>query len=134
MRFAPSLSLRLAAPLAAAFLSCGVAHAAADAAGTPATYSKERAVCENIASPESKAACIREAGAAQQAARGGQLSSRDANTYGQNAEQRCAAFPTASERAECVNRTQNQPASGSVQGGGVLRESETTTVIPAAKP
>ena len=134
MRFAPRFPLRLAAPFAAAVLACGAAHAASDAAGTPATYSKERAVCESITSPESKAACIREAGAAQQAARSGQLSSRDATTYDQNAEQRCAAFPTASERTECMNRMQNQPASGSVQGGGVLRESETTTVIPAAKP
>lgn len=134
MPFVPRFSPRLAAPLAAALLACGAAQAAPDAAGSSATYRQERAACDRIASPDSQAACIREAGAARQAARAGHLSSREASTYEQNAAQRCAAFATADERAECVNRLQNAPASGSVQGGGVLRESETTTVIPASRP
>jgi len=133
MPFARRLTQHLA-PLAALMALFGAAHAAPNEAAKPSTYSQERSVCESITSPESKAACIREAGAAQQAGRAGQLSSRDASTYDQNAEQRCAAFPTQSERADCVSRAQNPPASGSVQGGGVLRESETTTIIPAAKP
>ena len=49
-----------------------------------------------------------------------------------NATQRCAAFQTAADQADCMRRVQSSPASGSVSGGGVLRESTTTTItVPA---
>ena len=75
------------------------------------------------------ATCLREANNALDAARKGQLSSPGAAAP-DNATQRCAAFQSAAEQAECVRRVQNSPASGSVSGGGVLRESVTTTVVP----
>ncbi|QXL83682.1 hypothetical protein [Comamonas sp. NLF-1-9] len=85
--------------------------------------------CAGVA-PASRAACIREVGAAAQAARNGQLSSADAATYERNAMARCQVFKTEQDRRDCEKRM--GPAaelSGSVQGGGILREETTTYTI-----
>ncbi len=103
--------------------------AIAQSAGS--SYQKERAVCGH--NRQDKAACMREAGAAQQASRRGDLAHADASVYEKNALARCNAQP-AGERADCEKRirgTGNTEIDGSVMGGGAIRE--TTTVIPAPK-
>ena len=93
-----------------------------------ARYEQERQKCMTNNTQDSLATCLREAGAAQDAARKGQLSNPGPQAA-DNATQRCSAFQNADEQAECVRRVQG-PASGSVSEGGVLRESVTTTVLP----
>lgn len=121
----PRLPAYRLVPIAVFLAAMGGAHAAQPQASKSSTYTQERAVCDSITSPESKAACIREAGAAQQASRAGQLSSATSGAYEQNAVQRCSAFRDPSEQADCVGRLKNETTSGSVSGGGVLRQTET---------
>lgn len=80
---------------------------------------------------DSLATCLREANNALDASRKGDLSN-PGSAANDNATQRCAAFQTAADQADCMRRVQSSPASGSVSGGGVLRESTTTTItVPA---
>ena len=120
------LSFTLAsALLAASTLAMAQPSPAADAHGR---YEQERQKCMTNNTQDSLATCLREAGAAQDAARKGQLSNPGPQAA-DNATQRCSVFQNADEKAECVRRVQG-PASGSVSAGGVLRESVTTTVLP----
>ncbi|WP_395320241.1 hypothetical protein [Variovorax sp. UC74_104] len=99
------------------------------------TYQQELAVCGH--NQQDRAACIREAGAARQAAAQGGLTS--APDYRANALARCGLQQPA-DRAACEARVLgsmgNTTASvdGSVMGGGVIRESVTTTVVPLPAP
>ena len=107
-------------------------HAAAPrsaAADDQARDTQAREACTQRSDPDSRAACIREVGAARQAARSGDLTSLDAPTYTQNALQRCAVFQVAEDRADCEARLRN-PTSGSVDGGGLLRETHRTYTLP----
>ena len=120
------LSLALASALfAASTLAMAQPSPAADA---HARYEQERQKCMTHNTQDSLATCLREAGAAQDAARKGQLSNPGPQAA-DNATQRCSVFQNADEKAECVRRVQG-PASGSVSAGGVLRESVTPTVVP----
>ena len=114
----------------------GIAAATSATAQQPrrgnSTYQQEIAVCGHI--QQDRAACIREAGAARlEAARGGLTSAPD---YRRNALARCSLQPPA-DRADCEARvlgaSGNAKANvdGSVLGGGVIRESVTTVVMPA---
>ncbi|MBN8754049.1 MULTISPECIES: hypothetical protein [Variovorax] len=104
----------------------------ASAAGESAsTYQQELAVCGH--NQQDRAACIREAGAARQAAaRGGLTSAPD---YRANALARCSLQPP-TERSACEARVLGSMGNtrsmvdGSVMGGGVIRESVTTTMVP----
>jgi hypothetical protein len=94
--------------------------------------SRVAAVCGH--NQQDRAACIREAGAArQEAARGGLTSAPD---YQRNALARCGLQPPA-DRADCEARVLGGSGNtrgavdGSVMGGGVIRESVTTVVMPA---
>ena len=123
--------IALITPVVAAVL---LAASAAAVAQTPpqdarARYEQEREKCMTNNTQDTLATCLREANNALDAARKGQLSSPGAAAPG-NATQRCAAFQSTAEQAECVRRMQNSPVSGSGSGGGVLRESVTTTVVP----
>jgi len=95
--------------------------------GGGSTYQQEVAVCGH--NQQDRAACIREAGAARQAAaRGGLTSAPD---YRQNALARCSLQPPV-ERSACEARVTGSGDSaieGSVMGGGLIRE--TVTPIPA---
>lgn len=104
---------------------------AAHAAGPleQARHAQERETCAQRSDPDSRAACVREIGAARQAARSGDLTSLDAPAYAQNALQRCAVFKVAEDRADCEARLRN-PISGSVDGGGLLRETRRTYTLP----
>jgi hypothetical protein len=69
-----------------------------------------------------RATCLREAGAALQEARRGNLSTGSDRDLGQNRMIRCDALP-AQDREDCAMRMQGQgSASGSAQQGGILRE------------
>lgn len=92
-------------------------------------YQQEMSTCKT-APPASQAACRREAGAALAAAKRGALDDGPA-AYERNAHERCMSLP-APERYECVARMRT-PATGSVAGGGVLREA-TTPVAPIVVP
>ena len=106
-----------------------LALTAASASIADAQYDKERAACAS--GSQDRATCLKEAGAAQAERRKG-----TADTYGsheQNAEARCKAV-AASDKADCLARVDGAKSpnrrvakSGSVAGGGVLKETVTTT-------
>ncbi len=92
-------------------------------------YQQEMSACKTVP-PASQTACRREAGAALAAAKRGALDDGPA-AYERNAHERCISLP-APERYECIARMRS-PASGSVAGGGVLREA-VTPVAPTNVP
>ncbi|MDQ0069879.1 hypothetical protein J2W34_001653 [Variovorax boronicumulans] len=113
--------------------TAGIASAQGSRGGT---YQQELAVCGH--NQQDRAACIREAGAArQEAARGGLTGAPD---YRANALARCGLQQSPGDRRDCEARVLggagNTSASveGSVMGGGVIRESVTTVVMPAPMP
>jgi len=116
---------------------CVCALAATDATPPSAAmrYQQERAVCMSGQSPQDRATCLSEAGAAFAEAKRGRLD--DGNTqFELNALKRCAALPEG-DRPACAARIQGQGStSGSVAGGGILREIVTTepAPLPAATP
>jgi len=104
--------------------------------GRGGIYQQELSVCGH--NQQDRAACIREAGAArQEAARGGLTGAPD---YRANALARCGLQQSPGDRRDCEARVLggegNTSASveGSVMGGGVIRESVTTVVMPAPMP
>ncbi|KQU87084.1 hypothetical protein ASC78_05970 [Variovorax sp. Root318D1] len=120
----------------AALIAVGGIAAATTASAQPrrgdSTYQQELSVCGR--NQQDRAACIREAGAARhEAARGGLTSAPD---YRRNALARCSLQPPA-DRADCEARVLGGSGNttgnvdGSVMGGGVIRESVTTVVMPA---
>ncbi|WP_310384951.1 hypothetical protein [Roseateles sp.] len=92
-------------------------------------YRQDMANCKQAPRSQDSAACQREAAAALAAAKRGDLEDGPA-AYARNAHERCMALP-APERYECVGRMRS-PATGSVAGGGLLREG--VTVTPPAGP
>lgn len=96
-----------------------------------ARYAQERARCLAGQSQQDQATCLREAGAARDAASKRKLEDGGAS-YEQNAKERCAAL-SGDEALDCMARAKGQgKVSGSVEGGGVLRETVTRTVGPSA--
>ncbi len=109
----------------AGILACGVAY-------SQATQATQAANCD---ARQDTAACLREAGAARQEAARGGLTQPGATAANQNASARCQALP-ATERADCEARMQGTGSgttttSGSVMGGGVIRETVTTVPAPS---
>jgi hypothetical protein len=101
------------------------------APGTDARVSQERARCDGR--QQDRAACLREAGAAQQEARRDGLSTPGAQSKEQNELARCQMQPVA-DRADCETRikgTGRTTSEGSVMGGGVIRETVTPVPAPA---
>ncbi len=146
-------TLRSAAIGLAAALACGMSLAAGPATGASADvqarYEQERARCLAGQSGQVMDACMKEAVNAREAAMKGQLSSGDGQLR-KNAKERCDVLVGAEQR-DCVARARVQEGSmtkidpsgstksvttttsGSVKGGGILRETVTreTTVGPA---
>jgi hypothetical protein len=107
-----------------------LAQGAAANGDAATTYQRERAACLSIQSAEDRATCLREAAAAQAQRRKG-VAPDDTAAFERNALQRCDAL-AGDDRVACVARMQGQGSmSGSVSGGGILREK--VTVVPAAK-
>lgn len=87
-------------------------------------YRQERARCQSGESQQDRATCLKEASAAYGEARKGALSTGSAD-YLQNATQRCKAQPAADQEA-CVQRIVGPGStSGSAEGGGIIRHTET---------
>lgn len=119
----------IALPCAAA-LALLFSIAPAVAAGPPpvseaeATYRQERARCLRDESGQDRPTCLKEAAAARQEARRDGLRKPQAD-LSRNATQRCDAQPAADRKA-CVQRILGAGTTrGSVQGGGLIRETET---------
>jgi hypothetical protein len=123
----------IAAADAAASAASGTASSAAPTeASLRATYERDKAACSKKPVGDARATCLREAGAAYDAARKGQL--RSASDAERNARARCEQLPEA-QRNDCLARARGEGEStvrGSVEGGGILRETVTRTVTPAA--
>lgn len=90
-------------------------------------YRQEMAACEHKASPEEMESCRKEARNALAEARRKRLDNgRSPDEYRQNALERCAAHQ-GDDRLACEARMRGEGRTqGSVEGGGVLRELETT--------
>ncbi len=117
----------------AASYAAAPAHAA-DAAAPVAksTYLKERADCDAGRTAEDRATCLKEAGAAQDERKRNRLD--NTGSMRQNAIDRCNTVAP-KDKADCLARiegpsqaNQKTTTSGSVAGGGILRETKTTTV------
>lgn len=121
----------LSACIAAVALASGPSVWAQPAPGTAARMQSEKATCDGV--QQDKAACLREAGAARQAAGSNDLTTDGGAGNAANAMSRCKLQPQA-DRADCVARLKGSrigttTTSGSVMGGGVIRE--TVTPVPA---
>jgi len=117
--------------LSAMAWACAPAMAQGDkaTADAAARYARERAACFDNASAQDLGSCLRDAAAAQAQRRKG-VPPEDAAAFERNALQRCEALPS-DDRKACVARMQGQgTTTGSVAGGGILRELVTTE--PAA--
>lgn len=131
----PFLKPAFAALLIAASSPFTPALAADAPTGAEAQYQRDRIAC--MAQPEASAAretCLREAGAAREAAASGELSNEPAPSELQrNAQSRCTVHLDPVDRAACIRMVQGEGASqGSVEAGGVIRE--TITVLPPPSP
>ncbi|GAA0220434.1 hypothetical protein GCM10009125_06830 [Castellaniella daejeonensis] len=123
-------------PLRTALLAAGLGCAAlfapaTQAAGTQAQsqYQQDVARCHNTPGIDVQA-CLKEAGAAAQAARQDALTQPSDQAELRNRKERCDRLP-ADQREDCMTlmNDTNARVQGSVQSGGVLRE--TTITIPA---
>jgi hypothetical protein len=115
-----AVALALATALAPAWAAGKAAPSAAQAA-----YQQERARCLSGQSQQDRTTCLKEAGAAYEEARRGGLASPSASDLSSNATQRCEAQPPA-DRQACVQRILGAGSTqGSVEGGGLLRQTET---------
>lgn len=118
---------------AGALLLCGSGALAQERAG--AAGAAPTAHCDGV--QQDRAACMREAEAArEEARRGTEGSGPGAPTLDANALARCQSQPAA-ERANCEARVRGTGASstsGSVMGGGVIRETVTPVPAPPASP
>ena len=111
-----------AALLAAASLA---GASASFAAGPPLGSLPDSLPCDGML--QDKAACLRERGAAAETARRGGFPAPDAAALQQNALARCARQP-ANDREACEARVMGGASTtltGSVLGGGVIRQAET---------
>ena len=123
-------------------LACvaGAAGAMAADGATPGAqdrYNQEVARCNAGMTQQDRATCLREAGAALEEARKGNLNG-DVAAYTGNSVSRCDVF-IGEERSACRSRilgpTNTEAATitrGSVNEGGILRES--IQVVPAPAP
>lgn len=119
----------LAASLGGALLFTPWAQAASP---QMSQYQKDVERC-NTTPGIDKAACLKEAGAAAQAARQDQLTNPGMGTETTDRTRRCDAL-TGDQREECIQlmNSSDTRTQGSVEGGGVLRE--LTITVPAPTP
>lgn len=133
MNIRPMHTKRLAASLCAAglMLAAGAVHAA-DAigrAGIQSQYEQDVARCKSGNTNQDRATCLREAGAAREEALRQNLREKPADQLQQNMTARCDRLPP-DARQNCITQmTSPTNVRGSVQGGGVLRE--TVIQVPA---
>ena len=134
----PSPQTTWRAQLATALLSllAGTAGAAPKApSASEEVYQQERAACLDGSSPQDRATCLKEAGAARAEARRGTLDNGERGGQLQrNALKRCAAVAVA-DRSDCERLAMGEgQRSGSVAAGAIVKTIVTRTVgaVPAA--
>jgi len=122
-------ALVLSACAVAALLFTGMAAAAGGKlSDAQARYRQDRAACMSGQSNEDRATCLREAGAALEAAKRGQLGDEQ-GSYEHNRLLRCDRL-TGGDREDCIRRMHGEgTVKGSVESGGTYRELRTT--VPA---
>ncbi len=122
----PSVAL-WAGAVVGAMLIAGMATAG-NLSEAEARYRQERAACMSGQSKQDRTTCLREAGAALQEAKRGR-SDESQHLYEKNRLLRCDRLPAA-DRDDCLRRMRGEGSvSGSVEGGGIYRELQTT--VPA---
>ena len=129
-RSRPFAYFGLACALAASAASAQVATSGNTGIDNSGSYERERAACLNGATPQAQETCLREAANAQADKRKGELQTQGQDQLVANAMRRCDALG-GEDHAACTARVLgygNQ--SGSVGGGGVIREVETVVVPP----
>ena len=95
---------------------------------TSGSYTHERAWCIANTAGEERASCLKNSGAAQ-VERGRGTLDTNGRAFETNAMQRCDVF-LSEERGACEARVAGYgSASGSVQGGGIIKQVE-TVVLP----
>ena len=129
--FKPRTRLALARGAMLLVASTGIAAQAvsqADLAQAQARYQQERALCQAGQSPQDRATCLKEAGAALAEARRRGLDS-DATKFTANQQQRCDRL-SGDDQQDCLARMRGRGTTqGSVAGGGILRELVTREVM-----
>jgi hypothetical protein len=123
--------------LAAARLAAALAAAVAFTAfANEPRAGAQGAACEQRSASTDPAACRQESGAAAQAGRQGDLTGAN-QPLERNGEVRCGALPS-TEQVACRARLSGQggdtTTTGSVQGGGILREHRETVEGPPGTP
>jgi hypothetical protein len=99
-----------------------------DAAAAREAFQRELAACVQIADADARRDCRREAYAARDEARRGTLD--EGADFERNKFARCEAHKDLAERDYCLRRMRGEgTVSGSVQGGGILRELK--VIVPA---
>ncbi|AIT28342.1 putative exported protein [Bordetella holmesii 30539] len=119
--------------LTAALWAISPAHAAEPSNTPDAVYKREVARCNAGMSAQDRKTCLREAGAARDEAKRNRLST-GSTSHEQNRTRRCDALP-ALQRQDCITQMTdpaNTTTRGSVDGGGVMRE--TVIPVPAGTP
>jgi hypothetical protein len=119
----------LIASFAAATLLIGPVAVAADSA--QAEYQAHIQYCTSNPPDIDRQACMREAGAALEAARRAALTTPSTDATRADRTQRCNALP-GERRQECLTLMESPDTriQGSVESGGILRE--TTITVPAS--
>jgi hypothetical protein len=96
-----------------------VSPAATRGGSTPSDLA---ASCQDSTTAEDRRNCLADLRAAEAAGRRGQLTTLDAETLARNLRERCNRLP-ADDRSACLRRMNGEgTVSGSVEGGGLLRE------------
>lgn len=115
------------------FANAAIAADHGNLSGAKVQYEKDRALCLSGQSGQDQKTCLREAGAALSEARRGTLGG-ESSSYAENALIRCQAQP-AEDREACQQRVEGAgTTSGSVSGGGILREYREIEVPAVAPP
>lgn len=123
----------LGAALALVAASAALAAGGDDRAAVEARYQAERRACLDGRSGQDSSSCLKEAGAARAEALRHRLGNGDDTAaLRANALARCAVQPAA-DRPACETLARGQgTASGSVRGGGVIKETVTRSVGDSA--
>jgi hypothetical protein len=122
-----SLALFTAGALSAATLAAAAGSSSLSEAQR--VYQADRAACLSGQTSQDRETCLREAGAALQEARRGRLDDGQAQ-FERNRLLRCDNQPP-QDRDDCVRRMNGEgTTTGSVEGGGILRELVTPVAVP----
>jgi len=125
--------LGLAGVLLSLYAVSATAAVSGATAEIQARYEQDRAKCVSGTSNQDRATCLKEAGAARDAALRGQLDDGDAK-YQRNAKERCKAL-AGDEAKDCLARMKGEGTThGSVEAGGIYRETVTREAKPEAVP